>query len=268
MFAQYGTQHRWTTQFNNTGPHIQLEEQFLPPEHTQAHLSLTHDATLVGSYHAAPTNMSQRPAAARRSVRPQAIAINTNAFDHNSQGAYMGGTSSSEIPGGQPPNIANIFHPHAPQQHVYHQQSYSAEAQAQIPVQSTNASDPLTSNMQWQTGPSPQFTSSPVSINPPPAQGANSAYYCIDAQQQQQQTFEFGMMRSTSGSQSNLGETMAGQDYLHQTKRVRPNDEDDKPNPFCVDVGMDHEAQGSQDSKGPNKTKLGACARCKSLKVR
>ena len=240
MFAQYA-QRQWATHFNNAGPHIQLEEQYLPPEQTQPqpqHSPPAHDTTYspipLDSYHVALGNMSQRP--------------------------YTDGVSLPEDSESQAPNITNIFYP---QQHLFHQRSYSTEAPAQIPVQSTDASP----NMRWQTGPSPQFTSSLLSTDPPSAQGANSTYYCIDAQQPQQRTLEPDWMRPTSSSQSNPGETVAGQDYLHQTKRVRPNEDDDKPSAFPVDVGMDHEVQGSQDSKGPSKTKLGACARCKNLKV-
>ena len=273
MFAQFGTQHRWATQFNNTGPHIQLEEQYLPPQHAQTHSqhftlphNPTYSPTLLGSYDAPPTSMSQRLAVPHQlSIRPQAIVdngINANAFNHNAQGTY---TSSPKDPERQTPNI---FYPHTSQKHVFHQQSYPTEAPPQIPGQSTNASDSLTPSMRWETRPSPQFTSSSLSLDPPPAQGANPAYYRIDTEQPQRQTFEFDMMRSTSGSQSNPGETAASQGYLHQTKRVRPNEDDDNPSALYIDVGMDHEAQGSQDSKGPSKMKLGACARCKSLKVR
>lgn len=279
MSGQYGAQQRWATQFSNTGPQIQLEEQYFPPEHTQAHqqhFPLTHNATypptLPGPYHAAPPNMSQMPAVAQQQlIRPQGIVtngVNANAFDHSAQGAYMGGSSSPEDSESQAPNIANIFHRHAPRPQVFHQHSYPPEAQAQIHVQSTNTSDPLVPNMRWETGPSPQFISSPLSTDPPPVQGANPAYYRIDAQQQQR-TFQFDMNHSASGSQSNSpGEVPAGQDYLHQPKRVRPNEDDDNPVAYYIDVGMDHEAEGLQDGKTPSKTKLGACARCKSLKVR
>lgn len=278
MAAQYGAQHRWTTHFSNTGPHIQLEEQYFPPEHTHAHpqhYPLTHNATYPpnppAQYYASPPNVSHRPSVGQQhSIRPQAIdttGVNAGAFDHSAQATYMGSTSSSpEDAYGQTPNIANIFYHHAPQQQEFNQQSYPTEGQAQIPVQPRNPSDPLVPNMRRETGPSPQFASSSLSTNPPQAPGPNPAYYRFDVQPQQQ-TLQFDMTHSTSGSQSSPGEMAASQDYVHQQKRVRPNEDDDNTSAYYIDVGMDHEAEGLQDDKGSSKTKLGACARCKSLKV-
>jgi hypothetical protein len=251
------------TQFPPT-QNIQLEEEYYIPAQGQTrphHAPLTHASyppatqPLYRTYH----NISQNPAG-QQSTRTLSLGqngTNGNVYDSNPSGVYD--TSMSRAAYNQ--NPAFYHSPALP----YRQH----QPEAQI-ISSPGLSGPLTINGTSDGGLTPPFVSSPMSApigfgsqEPPQGLAQGQSRYHTEMRSQQMYNFQ---SPPTSGSNLNPENLAQGQELGPQSKRQRGLDEDEDYVPG-IDVGMEHEGNAG-DNKDAKPKPLGACARCKLLKVK